>query len=203
MQAMEDIITDVKAQLIQPSWDTSPEVKVHQGFHDALDASWAVLETAIQDAVKAQKPIWLCGHSLGGALAVLAAHRLATQGVHISGSLRKPSIGALYTYGQPRCGNSKFVDDLESALGDRFYRSVNNRDIVPLIPPPVPALPYRHTGRVAYFNEFGDFVLDPPLWYRALDKVELSAKAMASKAKETVADHSITGYVRLYRKLFP
>ena len=121
----------------------------------------------------------------------------------MEGSIKKPALGALYTYGQPRCGNSAFADELESALGNRFYRSVNNRDIVPLLPPPVSALPYRHTGRVAYFNEFGDFILDPPLWYRALDKVVFSSKDVPSKLKETLSDHNMSGYVKLYRKLFP
>jgi len=203
---VEDIIADLKARLVKPAWrtdSTTPGVKVHLGFHDALDSSWAVLTGAIEGAVKADKPIWLCGHSLGGALAVLTAHRLATRGVEVAGTLRRPTLGALYTYGQPRCGNSAFTDELESKFGHRFYRSVNNRDIVPLVPPPIAALPYRHTGRVAYFNEFGDFVLDPPLWYRALDKIELSSQNVRAKLKEAVTDHSMSGYVKLYRRLFP
>jgi len=199
----EDIFTDARAKLREPAWSTTPEVKVHFGFHKALHSSWRVVSDAIADAVNADKPIWLCGHSLGGALAVLAAHRLTTNDAPVEGSHKKPALGALYTYGQPRCGNSAFVDELESALGNRFYRSVNNRDIVPLVPPPVPKRPYRHTGRVAYFNEFGDFILDPPLWYRALDKVVFSSKDVPSKLKETVSDHNMTGYVKLYRKLFP
>jgi|GEM_PF-974104 len=201
--AFEDFITDAKAKLIEPGWTAVTGLEVHTGFHDALESSWSVVEQVLEGAVTADKPIWLCGHSLGGALAVLTAHRLATHGVSVSGGLKKPMLGALYTYGQPRCGNEAFVDELESTIGNRYYRSVNNRDVVPLVPPPISALPYRHTGQVAYFNEFGDFILDPPLWYRALDKLELSTDQVSAKLKETVSDHSMNGYVQLYRKLLP
>lgn len=196
----KDFLVDTNAILVKPEWSSEEGVEVHKGFNQALAASWTKIETVINPAIAENKPIWLCGHSLGGALAVLAAHRLIKQGVQIDGARKKPSLGALYTYGQPRCGNKAFAESLESALSNRYFRSVNNSDIVPLIPPPVKS--YRHTGRVAYFNEFGDFVLDPPLWYRALDKVELTTDAIKAKGREAVGDHSMSGYVKLYRELF-
>ena len=183
----------MRATLKDPVWGAGNGGQVHAGFHDALDESWAIVESALQAAIQTGRPIWLCGHSLGGALAVLAAHRLA------AGKPSAANVAALYTYGQPRCGNQPFMSELETAIGNRHYRSVNNRDIVPLVPPPEKPWPYVHGGQVAYFNEFGDFVLNPPLWYRALDKVELSADQLKAKLKQTVGDHDMSGYVRLYR----
>src|SRR5258708_4320788 len=79
------------------------------------------------------------GHSLGGALAVLAAARAAAA---------RRAISAVYTFGMPRTGNAAFADDYNRRLGDRTYRLVYGSDIVPTVPPSAdPKLPYRHVGR--------------------------------------------------------
>ena len=95
---------------------------------DALDAVWPVVETAIEQATG---PIVYTGHSLGGAMATLAA------------TLRPPD--ALYTFGSPRVGDATFVDSIAHVA---HHRVVNNRDIVPTVPLPQGWPGYRHHGKV-------------------------------------------------------
>ncbi|CAG8810707.1 8231_t:CDS:2, partial [Racocetra persica] len=72
--------------------------------------------------------IVVTGHSLGGALALFAALDI------------KQFIGGcnplLYTYGEPRCGNSIFASFVDKTLGT-VYRVVNQADEVPHLIPPV------------------------------------------------------------------
>jgi Lipase (class 3) len=105
---------------------------VHRGFLDGINA----LETELQefDAIaKDAEHVWITGHSLGGALAVIAAARSKMKGI-------SPS---LYTYGQPRVGFGNFADRFAIELPGRLIRFVNQSDIVTRVPP---GLLYRHTG---------------------------------------------------------
>ncbi len=82
---------------------------MHAGFLGAVDALWAQLTKAIQDPECGQRPLWFTGHSLGGAMAVLAAVRLINE---------KPQaeLGGIYTFGQPMVGNIKFAHTLEQRV---------------------------------------------------------------------------------------
>ena len=109
--------------------------RVHAGFASALDAVWAELETALE-AVPA--PLLYTGHSLGGALAVLAAGR-------------RPPL-AVYTFGAPRIGDARFS---ESLAGIAAYRVVNRRDVVARTPPSLPGLRFRQAGELCAISTRG------------------------------------------------
>ncbi|MFO0449119.1 MAG: lipase family protein, partial [Pseudomonadota bacterium] len=79
----------------------------------------------------------LTGHSLGGALAVIAAAEW----------LNKYRIGSIYTYGQPAAGKGYFTGFMQENFDNRFYRFVNDDDIVPMVPPL-----YHHTGQLYHFG---------------------------------------------------
>ena len=50
--------------------------RFHRGFLDALAMVWAALLLAVDEAFKSrERPLWVTGHSLGGAIALLAAWR--------------------------------------------------------------------------------------------------------------------------------
>jgi len=67
--------------------------------------------------------LWIAGHSLGGALGIMLAGRLATeQGIHATG---------VYTFGSPPCFAADYSRVYDSALGERTHRIVNNLDNVP------------------------------------------------------------------------
>lgn len=100
----------------------------HNGFQRALDGVWPVVEKALDELAM---PFFYAGHSLGGALAMLA------------GSRRAPL--AVYSFGAPRVGDAEFGETLADVA---VYRVVNRRDTVPRTPPRVPGLRYRHAGEL-------------------------------------------------------
>ena len=76
---------------------------IHEGFQDAANAVWAEIKSAIEETAKAGRSLFITGHSLGGALAVVAAERAVRQ---------EKLIGAaqIYTFGMPRVGKEEFVE---------------------------------------------------------------------------------------------
>ncbi len=105
--------------------------KVHRGFVEALDQVWESIVVALKEAVRDSGSILFAGHSLGGALAILAAAR------------RPPS--SLYTYGAPRVGDTAFGLTLQQVP---FHRVVNDCDLVPSLPPTLGSMRFEHTGQL-------------------------------------------------------
>lgn len=89
---------------------------VHRGFLGELDKVWGAGIEA--DLARARDlPLWITGHSLGGAMATLAALRVLCE--------------AVVTFGEPRVGRQ-----LDRALPPgRHTRYVNGNDPVPAVPP--------------------------------------------------------------------
>lgn len=106
---------------------------VHRGFKMLLLEAWGAIEQELKNQAG---PVYYTGHSLGGALAVLAA------------SLLQPT--AVYTFGSPRMGNSNFV---HSTRHIPIYRVVNPRDIVASVPP-IPGI--LHVGEPEYLTSTKD-----------------------------------------------
>ena len=110
----QDIKADLKAQLHPLEGDE----KVHKGFLDAFNA---VRKDILTDLEKIEgPPLYITGHSLGGALAVVATRILGSD-----------SHGACYTFGGPRVGNLSTAEQIKTPI----YRVVNSADIVPRLPP--------------------------------------------------------------------
>ena len=122
-------IRDLRLIPVEHPWG-----RVHAGFKGGIDIAEPHIY-AFEQVAKDAKHVWVTGHSLGGALAVLAAARLRQHGLN----------PFTYTYGQPRPGLGGFRDRFESELPDRLIRFVNQDDIVPRVPP---GLIYRHAGIV-------------------------------------------------------
>ncbi|QCG49324.1 lipase family protein [Aeromonas schubertii] len=120
---LEDVATDLYG--IQGADPILPSGKIHLGFKNAYQDISAnkKLEDAkkIMDGHLADKPLFICGHSLGGALALIhaAEHRA-----------KKPH---LYTYGMPRVFDRTAIAQLNEIV---HYRHINNNDFVTAIPHP-------------------------------------------------------------------
>jgi triacylglycerol lipase len=111
---------------------------IHAGFEDAVTGVWERIRLIIRARSAAERALIFTGHSLGGALAIVAAERAQRE-------LQAPSIAA-YTFGSPRPGDARFADAYVPALGAVTYRLVHGTDLVPTVPPAFNGL-FRHVGR--------------------------------------------------------
>jgi hypothetical protein len=120
---------------------------VHIGFQKGLRAVWQDVKDYLQPLLTdgAGRTLWITGHSLGAALATLAAERAARDG-HFK-------VQGVYPFGSPRLGDDQFREKY-AALGlDAItFRVINNQDVVPKIPP---GTPYVHVGQVKYIDAAG------------------------------------------------
>ena len=112
-----DVKTDIKA------WtkNSADGTKIHTGFADAFEPVEEGIKTAVLNSCK-EHSLYITGHSLGGALAIIATEKLEKTGV---------KIAACYTFGSPRVGNQEFGEKIKAPV----YRLVNAADGVPRIPP--------------------------------------------------------------------
>lgn len=142
----EDWLKDFDA-LALPFPDIPTAGLVHQGF----DAVYQTIRDSVIAGVDAAKvnatSMWITGHSLGGAIAILAAIDFAKNAV-------PPLVSQLYTFAGPRVGDDTFKA-LFDATVPVCYRVVNRWDIVPQLPPPPLFI---HTGQAIDID--GGFTLD-------------------------------------------
>ena len=171
---------------------SGPFGKVHKGFHNALMDVWPSMRRTIREIRKEdgqRRPLWLTGHSLGGALATIAASLLVEDD--------EPFFG-VYTFGSPRCGDREFARVYKVEAGARTYRFQNNNDIVSRVPARM--MGYRHVGSFVYIKENGDLVSDVGFWYQFLDAMRGVVADIGTKGLDSITDHHMTGYVNaIYR----
>ena len=181
---------DARAPLI-PVRRRSPR-RVHAGFLRDIDGIWPAIRLRLEQLHRKRpgRRVWFTGHSLGGALATLAAERY-------------PHTTGIYTYGAPRVGNERFA----AAFRVPAFRIVNNNDVVSWVPPPWLG-GYRHVGQEILITAAGDLVEDPSAFAEFSDLARgylrqarriLDGDA-ASVAIDSVYDHSPLLYVRCLRQ---
>src|SRR5882724_8667645 len=109
---------------------------LHKGFAEAVDSVMRDIQAVIASRGADEQPLFFTGHSMGGALANIAALRALEADVQAT---------AVYTFGGPRAGGQDFFDRYTSKLGDCTFRLVRGHDIVPAVPPSL-AGNFRHVG---------------------------------------------------------
>lgn len=115
--------------------------KVHRGFKNALDEVWEDLFAYLTELQRGGRKIWMTGHSLGAAMATLAADRYG-------------EVQGVYTFGSPRVGDRRFKENYSI----RTYRFVNGSDIVTKIPP---SGFYVHVGEPTFIDREGKIRFRP------------------------------------------
>lgn len=141
-QKLQDWLTDANALATRGPGGRG---LVHLGFNQALDAVYPQVRDTVLRFRDNDQTVWFTGHSLGGALAMLAAARLFFE---------EPNLLAdgVYTFGQPRTCDPTLASSYDDAFATRTFRVVNNNDIVPQLPPqPV----YQHVNDIRYFDTDG------------------------------------------------
>lgn len=175
--SLADWVSDARIRLVRFAGG-----EVHCGFREALGDVLDDLGAELDR--HPGKPLWITGHSLGGALAVLLAARALADG---------RAVGGLYTYGQPRVGDAEFAASWGPPLAGRYFRFVNGNDPVPRVPPVL--LGYRGfgcklcfgpDGRLGPAGDFTDEVAAVWAILRAGDE---------ASSLQGITAHAIAGYV--------
>jgi triacylglycerol lipase len=158
---------------------------VHLGFHQALGSIYPEVRDAIEGLRTNDQTLWFTGHSLGGALAMLAAARMYFEDP-------KLLADGVYTFGQPRTCDRLLARAYDSAFKSRVFRFVNNNDIVPQVPPePV----FHHVKSMMYFDADGALHEQLPLGIGLKDKLKgLTADTFAPET-DGLRDHRLGGYL--------
>lgn len=179
----------------QKYFSSAPAIgSIHAGFGKALRDNWTKVAARLAKT-RSKYPeasLWITGHSLGGALAVLASACCYYDTQHQS------PVAGCYTFGQPRVGDLVFRSFYESALGSRTYFVVNNGDIVTRIPPRsidcMPGLNYATTGRLVFLS--GDSATNDTLaWGRYTQTSPVGWKGIPL-LKAGVFEHATAEYLK-------
>ncbi|WP_320171866.1 lipase family protein [Maridesulfovibrio sp.] len=200
--SIADLKSDIKANLV----DAPDGGRVHNGF---LKAYEKVADLLNEDIKKADGlPVYITGHSLGGALALVATRYLGSD-----------SVGATYTFGGPRVGDDNFFKKIKTPV----YRVVNAADGVARLPfgagmsiflSVIRLIPLNGTKWISEmirkhfegFTHYGNLVMlsassepdkvqvymSPSIFKSGLQIVV--PRMVATMGKAALADHSMTGY---------
>jgi triacylglycerol lipase len=124
-------------------------IDLHSGFQKAVGTVWPTVSAAIANRPASENRLFFTGHSLGGALAIIAAEK----------AMRELGAGAtataVYTFGGPRVGGEDFFGAYTPRLGNSTFRLINDTDIVPTVPPAFSG--FRHVGRAQQCRTDGLF----------------------------------------------
>ena len=173
-------INDVLADLNMIKQAAVAGGKVHGGFQKEVNDLWMDVLSEIEhnDQLKLRKDVYMTGHSLGAAMATIAATRYTP--------------AELFTFGSPRVGGPRFIKNIKCP----HYRFMNNNDIVCRIPPAF--LGFRHHGEMIYFDRNGD-LQSKPTWSDLFYGVMQSWKRF--KFFDGIVDHGIPNYVKALGKI--
>ena len=126
-------LTNAMNLLVQPTGPLATEflgagvgARWHLGFVTAATDIWPALHAEVSAKLAAKdRPLWVTGHSLGGALALLASWLFLRDGV---------SPHQIVTFGGPMVGNAVVAAALDREFAGKLFRYVNAPDPVPLLP---------------------------------------------------------------------
>ena len=118
---------------------TTQNGQIHRGFSDAYGPLLPQVESILEE--NSIDKVWITGHSLGGALALVSAHDLLDKPVEIVG---------VVTFGQPAVAKYDLAKHLDRELIGKYARFVNHADIVPRVP-----ITFKPCGRLVWFTDKG------------------------------------------------
>jgi hypothetical protein len=175
----EDWVTD---------FDAMPSATgLHTGFQKAVETVLPVIVAALAKRAAPAQPVFFTGHSLGGALAIVAASLVKIE----------PKVQVVvYTFGSPRTGDVTFFNNYP--LQNSTFRLIDGTDIVPTVPPSLSG-GYRHVGQAIQCKTDGIFDLQTPTISPNENKPDLVESAMESG----IADLGVVATFQLIHGLGP
>lgn len=203
-ESMRVTIIDIKRKQVNFDNNNTKLGSVHQGFSEATISIWPDVEKFLKERAQ-NKPVWVTGHSLGGAIATIIAARI----VH---NEKVGNLAALYTFGQPRVGNKKFHKEFtkkiggQSKLKKQVFRIYRAADPVPMMP----YFGYTHiSGERCYIARSGEMTigtrrkqkyLDRAITYLTVLPRVLTEGGRINELKSLVSDHYSSGYLKKLRE---
>jgi len=152
-----------------------PGCKVHSGFLD----SWTPVEHRVVEEVRRLQGIYsdarlyIAGHSLGGALAMLAAYVLEYD--------HGMSIDGVYTFGAPRVGNQAFAEFYNSKSATHVtWRVTHHRDPVPHLP--LKLMGFDHAATEVFYDKYSTS-------YRVCNGSGEDPACIDSEIGDSISDH--------------
>lgn len=166
--------------------------RFHSGFMSALADIWDEM-FAVVDRLYSQKerPIWITGHSLGGAIALLCGWRLQQNFLNVH---------QICTFGAPMIGNDAAAAAFVREFPNKIFRYVDSGDIVPKLPTvSLFSNSYAHCQREIVVGNTADTSLVEKLKSLAQDtKEELTAavqNSLWSEIRHGMPSHMMGNYL--------
>lgn len=178
-------LTDLDCELMETG-----SFRAHRGFLRALESVFD--EVSEELAAAGRRPLFLTGHSLGGALAMLCARWW-----------RGPVAG-VYTFGQPRAGDAAFRANYNQHLWPVTFRIVHANDVVARVPWLLGS--YRHAGQEVFFpggprnlnaGKAAACLVNPSWMQKAPAEWRGLAREAWHGRDALLADHHIDSYLQL------
>jgi triacylglycerol lipase len=178
---LRDWMSDLDTQFAD-----GPFGRVHNGFWRALLRVADDLDACVAEFQDQGQSLWVTGHSLGAALATLAAARWREKDKPVNG---------LYDFGSPRVGDRVFERTFDQDSGARNFRFVNNTDLVTRVP--LRAMGFSHAGTMLYFTDKGELSADPGWWDAFLNRMRGRIDDLGKMGPADLKQHAIDRYVEL------
>ena len=156
--------------------------KVHSGFVNAIDTVWDNVRTHITKRTDCSsvRDILFTGHSLGGALAILAGQLAVDEDF---------PVAAVYTFGAPPVGNHKFA----ATYAPTHYRLEHGSDYVPHV---LISAFFKHSGELRYLPKGRHEIMTQEglnlvgIWLHTVWRWTMSALSPISR----MTDHPVAQY---------
>ncbi len=177
--SLYDLMTDVNVGI----GTSSTGLQVHQGFNRAFESVLTELKQFVA-GLKGVTTIHCVGHSLGGAIATLAADWMKASSTVAQANL--------YTFGSPRVGLDLFSGKCTQRIGaSNIYRAHHRTDPVPMLP----TWPFFHVPDAGTDYLINSPVAVVPWEYHLMKHYISSAKAAATWQK--LKSNRPQGYLKI------
>ncbi len=187
------------------SWILEPRIGyISAGFRQEIDYFYIDVVERLDHAIRTKRrPVYITGHSLGGALATLFSARMTQRWIETNQKKYVPS--GLITFGSPRVGDADFKKHVELGLSVLpneshrigIWRFVNNNDIIPRMPSRL--FGFRHVGLPLYIDPQCNIWENPwlyrRLWWRIVGR-------WPNILTDGIEDHKMINYELALQKNF-
>lgn len=191
---------------------------VHKGFYEATMLFYRDVLDQAKSYGGRNKEVYVTGHSLGGAMAMLFCYE--------SLSRRELEVASLFTFGQPLAARKDVAKRLNQGLGKKYWRFVNGNDLVTRLIPT-----FYHAGTRIHLSPTGLTMREPGLSIRGAEEFDVDmveneamseaeferlkgaltdsseeaegnsgANRGAERGEVSIADHSMTEYISRIRQ---